>query len=69
MVAYLGEICYERLAALMTGPDKVKQYERIIDVLGNYLKDHPDNPFADGMKSRVDAAREGKADFESGYGE
>jgi len=69
MVAYLGEICYERLAALMTGPDKVKQYERIIDVLGNYLKERPDNPFADGMKSRVDAAREGKADFESGYGE
>jgi tetratricopeptide (TPR) repeat protein len=69
MVAYLGEICYERLAEIMTGPDRIKQYEKIIDVLGNYLKDHPDNPFADEMKTRVDAAREGKADFESGYGE
>jgi tetratricopeptide (TPR) repeat protein len=69
MVAYLGKICHERLAILVEGPDKIKQYDRIIDVLGNYLQQHPDNPFVDEMKSRVEAAREGKADLGSGHGE
>jgi tetratricopeptide (TPR) repeat protein len=59
VVMFLGEIC-GKIASLSEGPDKIKQYDRIIEVVGNYLKEHPDNTFADQMKSQVDAATKNK---------
>jgi tetratricopeptide (TPR) repeat protein len=68
-VWHIGLIWYEKLAVLYTGADRLKQYNNIIGVLGNFVKEHPSNLFADDMKAMVDAAAEKKADYEAGYDE
>lgn len=67
MVAYLGMLYYERLIPLSQRPDKVKLCDKIVEVLDGYLRQNPDNPFADGMRARVDAAKDKKASIEAGY--
>ena len=66
MYTYMGEICSE-LAKWLEGKERINQYDRIIRHVGGYVEQHPDNEFAEDMRTLVMAAREFKADFESGY--